>query len=148
MRAIGPPEEQEQAMSDGPKWNPSILVAEDNPFNSTLVVRMIEKLGFHAERAQDGREALEMARSGKFDIILMDMQMPEMDGLEATLAIRALALGRRPRIVALTANAFAEDRDRCLEAGMDDFLSKPFRVDDLRAKLAFSPRSEPSLRGV
>jgi CheY-like chemotaxis protein len=134
-------------MSDGPKWNPSILVAEDNPFNSTLVVRMIEKLGFRAELAQDGREALDMARSGKFDIIFMDMQMPEMDGLEATLAIRALGLERRPRIVALTANAFDEDRDRCLEAGMDDFLSKPFRVDDLRAKLGSSPGTEPPLRG-
>ncbi len=108
---------------------------------------MIEKLGFRAELAHDGREALDMARSGKFDIIFMDMQMPEMDGLEATLAIRALGLERRPRIVALTANAFDEDRDRCLEAGMDDFLSKPFRVDDLRAKLESSPGTEPPLRG-
>ena len=124
-------------MSDWSDWKPSILVAEDNPFNSTLVVRMIERLGFHAQLAHDGREALEMARAGTFDIILMDMQMPEMDGLEATRAIRALRLTRRPRIVALTANTLEEERQRCLDAGMDDFLSKPFRVDDLRSKLRF-----------
>lgn len=78
---------------------------------------------------------MEAARGGDYHVILMDMQMPELDGLEATQAIRGLGLPRQPHIVALTANAFEADRERCLAAGMDDFLAKPFRLDDLRRRL-------------
>ena len=110
-----------------------ILVAEDNPVNQLVATRMLQKLGVAVTVAANGREALNHALSADFDLILMDCQMPEMDGLEATRQLRASG-GPRSEIpvVALTANAMAGDRERCLNAGMTDFLAKP--VD--REKLA------------
>jgi two-component system sensor histidine kinase/response regulator len=114
----------------------SVLVAEDNPINQRLLVRMLEKLGQQATVAVDGVEAVEAARTSQFDLVLMDWQMPRMDGLSATAAIRALP-GPRSRvpIVAVTANAMAGDQERCLAAGMDGFLSKPLRLAELAALL-------------
>jgi len=112
-----------------------VLVAEDNPTNRLLAVAALTRMGVSADTANDGQEALARAQVGDYDLILMDMQMPVMDGLDATRAIRALALPRPPRIVALTANAFATDRERCLAAGMDDFLAKPLDLATLRAML-------------
>ncbi len=114
----------------------SILVAEDNSVNQKLILKLLEKLGHREVKlAGNGREALERARQGDIELILMDMQMPEMDGLDATRAIRLLDLPRQPHIVALTANAFTEDRERCEAAGMDDFLSKPVNLERLSAAL-------------
>jgi len=113
----------------------SILVVEDNAVNQTVALHLLKKLGQRTNLADTGRKAVEMIASGHYDLVFMDMQMPEMDGLEATKAVRQLPLKKQPRIIALTANAFETDRERCLAAGMDGFLSKPFRLDDLRREI-------------
>ena len=117
-----------------------VLVAEDNPVNAMVIAAMLERLGIVSERASNGIEAVQAIERQPYDVVLMDMQMPEMDGLEATSIIRTLALDRRPVIVALTANAFDADRDACLDAGMDDFMTKPFTLDQLRRALAGAVR--------
>jgi signal transduction histidine kinase/DNA-binding NarL/FixJ family response regulator/HPt (histidine-containing phosphotransfer) domain-containing protein len=118
---------------------PRILVAEDNPVNQKLISRLLEKLGYHAKVVFNGREALEEAAANSYDAVLMDCQMPEMDGLSATGEIRgrevALGLPHLP-IIALTAHIMPGDRERCLAAGMDDYLSKPLNPDKLQATLA------------
>ncbi len=113
-----------------------ILVAEDNPVNATVAVKMLEKRGHHAELARDGRLALEMLESGSYEAVLMDCQMPEMDGYEAAAEIRRRE-GDGPRIpiIAMTAHAMAGDREKCLAAGMDDYMSKPIRSDALQEML-------------
>jgi signal transduction histidine kinase/HAMP domain-containing protein/ActR/RegA family two-component response regulator len=112
-----------------------ILVAEDNSVNQMLAVRLLRGLGYTADVAGNGIEAVGAAEEGAYDVVLMDVQMPEMDGLEATREIRARGGEPRPRIVAMTANAMAEDRDICLAAGMDDYVSKPIRVEELVSAL-------------
>ncbi|WP_346287133.1 response regulator [Zoogloea sp.] len=106
-----------------------ILLVEDEPVNREIGKLVLEDAGLTVHLAEDGEAALERISAQHFDLILMDMQMPRMDGLAATRAIRALPGGQQPPIVALTANAFAEDRMRCCDAGMDDFLSKPFEPE-------------------
>jgi CheY-like chemotaxis protein len=110
-----------------------ILVAEDNLINRAVATGILEKQGHVLTHAATGREAVEAFSDGCFDLILMDVQMPEMDGFEATRRIRELddATGRHTRIVAMTAHAMAGDRERCLAAGMDDYVSKPLRKEDL-----------------
>ncbi len=115
--------------------NLKILLVEDNAVNQMLALGMLQKLGLNADLATDGAEAVERVRDTSYDLILMDMQMPRMDGLTATRAIRSMPDIRQPRIVALTANAMESDRDACLAAGMDDFLSKPFKAAELQDKL-------------
>jgi signal transduction histidine kinase/CheY-like chemotaxis protein len=119
-----------------------ILVAEDNLVNQKLALRLLEQMGYRADLASNGIEALESVARQTYDVVLMDVQMPEMDGLEATRRITANHPGgNRPRIVAMTANAMQGDRDMCLEAGMDDYITKPIRVDALvGALLAVPPR--------
>jgi PAS domain S-box-containing protein len=113
-----------------------ILIAEDHPTNQRLAQLLLERLGYRADAAANGQEALRALRRQPYDVVLMDVQMPEMDGLEATRAIcREWPPGQRPRIVALTATAAREDREACLEAGMDDYLSKPIRPAELIAAL-------------
>jgi signal transduction histidine kinase/CheY-like chemotaxis protein len=113
----------------------NVLVVDDNPVNQLLARRMIERLGHRPEIAGSGRESLAMVQRSRYDVILMDFVMPEMDGLEATRRIRALELEPQPRIVALTANAFSEDRAKAAEAGMDGFMSKPLQLERLRQQL-------------
>jgi CheY-like chemotaxis protein len=114
-----------------------VLLAEDNQINAVLATTIIKRAGHSVDVAPNGIEALKAVKDGGYDIILMDMHMPEMDGLEATRRIRRLdsPIARTP-IVALTANAMAADRQKCIAAGMDDFLSKPFEPDDLTGLLA------------
>ena len=114
-----------------------VLVAEDNEVNQKVVSRMLERLGHQVTVAVNGRDALDRAKAGTFDVILMDCQMPEMDGWEATARIRAALAGRRRiPILALTANASDADRQRCLDAGMDAHLSKPLKLERLADALA------------
>jgi signal transduction histidine kinase/FixJ family two-component response regulator len=108
-----------------------VLVAEDNPVNQRVVLLFLERLGHQADVVPDGREVLRALEAGTYDVVLMDMRMPEMDGLETTHAIRRRWPDRRPRIIGVTANAVAGDRERCLASGMDAYLSKPFSMDDL-----------------
>ena len=112
-----------------------VLVAEDNAVNQLLVRRMFEKLGIRIDLAANGREAVQMATAFEYDIIFMDCSMPELDGYEATAILREQDRKRRVPIVAITANAMSEDRARCLAAGMDDHLTKPVRIEDIRAAL-------------
>jgi CheY-like chemotaxis protein len=115
--------------------NIRLLIVDDNPVNRLLARRMAERLGHQPEIAASGPEALEMVQQNDYDVILMDFIMPGMDGLETTRRIRALDLTRQPRIVALTANAFPEDRAKALDAGMDGFMSKPLHLERLRLEL-------------
>ena len=113
-----------------------VLVVEDHVVNQTLALKLLERMGIHADLATDGAQAVAKVQTCSYDIVFMDMQMPVMDGLEASREIRKLSLLLQPYIVALTANAFESDRELCLQAGMDDFLAKPFRADGLREKLS------------
>ena len=109
-----------------------ILVAEDNLINQTVIEGILEKMGFHPALASNGREALDLLRQDAFDLIFMDIQMPEMDGITATRKIIELyGPGRRPVIIAMTANAMIGVREEYLSAGMDDYISKPFKLQDL-----------------
>ena len=108
-----------------------ILVAEDNPMNKTLALTVLRKLGYQADWAADGQKAVEAFAANSYDLILMDVHMPEMDGLEATRTIRRRYFERPVYVCALTANASGEGRDECEAAGMDDFLAKPLRVEAL-----------------
>ncbi len=114
-----------------------ILLAEDNTINQKLALRLLERLGYRADVAGNGLETLDALRRQTYDVVLMDVQMPEMDGLEATRVIRGeWEHARRPRIIAMTANAMKEDREICLAAGMDDYVSKPIRVEELVTALS------------
>ena len=123
-----------------------ILVAEDNIVNQKVAKRMLKELGYMSDVVANGQEALIACREMDYDVVLMDMQMPEMDGLEATRLIRS-GFRHQPYIIAMTANAMSEDRDRCIEAGMDEYVSKPVRIDVLQAALEKVPvnRSPQSL---
>ena len=113
-----------------------LLLVEDNFINQKVATLMLKHLGFNADIAHNGAEAVDAVARQAYDLILMDCLMPEMDGLEATRVIRARTdYGSRVPIVAMTANAFAEDRRACLEAGMSDYLPKPVREAELAAKL-------------
>ena len=112
-----------------------LLLAEDNPVNREVALLILQVAGLSADTAEDGAQAVEMAATGRYDLILMDMQMPVMDGVGATRAIRALAQCRGVPILAMTANAFSEDRQACLDAGMDDFVSKPVETKVFYATL-------------
>ena len=114
----------------------SLLIVEDNLVNQKVALRMLGKLGLKAEVAGDGQQAILALEKGAFDVILMDMQMPVMDGITTTKVIRnRKSEWGEPVIIAMTANAFSADREACLAAGMNDFLSKPVRIQDLKIKL-------------
>jgi two-component system, sensor histidine kinase and response regulator len=110
---------------------PLVLIAEDNRINEAVATALLVKQGLRAVVAHDGREAVEMALSNEYAAILMDCQMPELDGYEATRRIREAEHGRHVPIIAMTAHSMTGDRERCLAAGMDDYLSKPVRADEL-----------------
>ena len=112
-----------------------ILLAEDNAVNQKLALRVLEQMGYRADVASNGLEAVESIKRQIYDVILMDIQMPEMDGLDATRSIRQLTSLKQPRIIAMTANAMQGDREMCITAGMEDYISKPIRVNELQEAL-------------
>ncbi|MEP6759331.1 MAG: response regulator, partial [Actinomycetota bacterium] len=123
-----------------------ILLAEDNVVNQKLAIRLLEKLGYRADIAGNGIETLEALERQRYDLLLSDVQMPEMDGLEATRRIiERWPVGERPWIVAMTAEAMSGDRERCLEAGMNDYLTKPIRVEELVAAIKRTPRGDAAV---
>jgi CheY-like chemotaxis protein len=124
------PPMEEFSIAFSKKYPLEILVAEDNKVNQTLILSIMETVGYRVDIAANGNEAVAAVQKKKYDVVLMDMQMPEMDGLEATAVIRKLKI-EQPIIIALTANAMQGDRNMCLEAGMDDYMAKPLRFEKL-----------------
>lgn len=126
------PEEAKKSVGDL-----NVLLVEDNAINQKIVLLSLNKKVQHIDVANNGKEALEMFGKKKYDLILMDIQMPVMDGITATKKMREIenTTGDRVPIIAITANAFAGDRDHCLAAGADDYLSKPFQVDELLERI-------------
>lgn len=115
----------------------AILVAEDNFVNQKLALRLLQQLGYTPDIVPNGKEALSMVRRKRYDIVFMDLHMPEMDGLDAAREIvRTMEPTLRPKIIAMTADAMTGDREKCIDAGMDDYMSKPVRLEQLRAMLA------------
>ena len=109
-----------------------VLLAEDNVVNQKVALRFLERLGYRADAVANGLEALTTLENRRYDLVLMDVQMPEMDGYEATRQIRArLPAERQPKIIALTANALQGDRDLAMAAGMDDHISKPVKMHEI-----------------
>lgn len=113
----------------------NILVAEDNLINQKVAMMNLKQLGHNVEIAINGRMAVDMFKSGNYDLILMDLQMPVLDGISATIEIREIEKQNKVanpiKIIAITANALSEDRNKCFEAGMDYFMTKPFRSEEL-----------------
>jgi len=125
----------------------NVLLAEDNHVNQKLATRMLQKMGHSVTVVENGREALAAFMKNQFDVVLMDIQMPEMDGFEATAAIREREKsqdGIHVPILAMTAHAMAGDRERCLNAGMDDYVSKPIKVQELVEAMENLPSSSQS----
>jgi CheY-like chemotaxis protein len=145
------------SMGDSPGTAPragksslSILVAEDNRINQRLVQRLLERSGHTVELAENGEQALALHRQGSFDVVLMDVQMPVMDGLEATREIRKAEAsdGSYTPIIAMTAFAMEGDKERCIEAGMDGYVSKPLNPAEFNRALLEATRLDPSLLGA
>ena len=130
----------------------AILIVEDNPINQKVASQMLKRLGYHSDWVDNGRKAVTACTQKSYDIIFMDIHMPELDGLQATREIRRLGLSRPPAIIALTADVLNDGRQVCLAAGMDDYLTKPIRIDGLQGAVeqvlhqrrrSESPTSEP-----
>ena len=126
-----------------------LLLAEDNAVNRRVAEVMLRNLGYSADVVDDGKAALAALRRTPYDVVLMDVQMPVMDGLEATRRLRReLPPEAQPWVLALTASALVEDRDQCAAAGMDDYLAKPVHSQDLAAALARAPRRPAALEST
>lgn len=108
----------------------NILIAEDNIVNQKLIERILRKLGYQTDTASDGIQVLNSIAKKEYTVILMDIRMPEMDGLETTRKIRQMTIVQ-PYIIAMTANAMSKDREECLENGMNDYMSKPLSIDEI-----------------
>ncbi len=128
--------EKERSRQFASEYPLHILLAEDNPVNQRVAARLLEKMGFRADTVGNGKEALQAVMRQKYDVVLMDIQMPEMDGEEAVRLIRARTpVDRQPHIIAMTANALEGDRERYLASGMNDYISKPVTLEQLKHSL-------------
>jgi CheY-like chemotaxis protein len=140
--AAGPRQESQPTAPTPPVHPRRVLLAEDGLVNQKVATSLLQRRGHEVVIAQNGREAVDAVSREAFDVVLMDMLMPEMDGLEATAAIREMErhTGRHVPIIAMTANAMKDDRERCLEVGMDGFLTKPVKPRELYEAVESSPR--------
>jgi CheY-like chemotaxis protein len=111
-----------------------ILLAEDNAVNQKVALQMLKRLGYNADVAANGLEVLQALERQQYDVVLMDVQMPEMDGIDAAQKIRE-RWPKGPKIIAITAYALEGDRERCIKAGMDDYIAKPIQIEELRSVL-------------
>ena len=132
---------------DLPVEGKSFLLAEDNIVNQQVAVQFLSKLGIRVDVVSNGKEAVEMVHQRNYDYIFMDLQMPEIDGLEATQLIRQMDLPIQPYIIAMTANAMAEDKRICLDTGMNGFISKPVRLNDMHSTLKQALKQNPDHNG-
>jgi CheY-like chemotaxis protein len=133
---------------NAPEQSEVILVVEDNPVNARLIMTLLEQAGYEAIAAENGREALEAVHQRQFSLILMDIQMPEMDGLEATRRLRSDPQTQSLPVIAVTAHALIGDRDRCLAAGMNDYLTKPVDREKLISTICRYLKTRPAGRSV
>ena len=122
-----------------------ILLAEDNVSSQKVALQMLKRLGYRADVVANGIEALQALERQPYDLVLMDVRMPEMDGLEATRIIRQRWPENGPKIIAITAYALEGDREKCLEAGMDDYISKPIRMEELAEVLGRVPEDRSDM---
>lgn len=125
----------DELSSEEPLFIPNVLIVDDNKTNQIIMSGFLRRLFIHAEVASNGIEAIAKLNQQSFDLIFMDIQMPDMDGITATQHIRTMPLAKQPYIIALTANAFASDREQCINAGMNDFVAKPFLFEQIKAKV-------------
>jgi CheY-like chemotaxis protein len=123
------------SLSPASRRDLSILLAEDNAVNQKVALLMLKRLGYRADVAANGLEVLQALKQQPYDVILMDIQMPEMDGLQAARIIRQMPLDKQPQILAMTAYVLQGDKERCLAAGMDGYLGKPVQIEELSRAL-------------
>ncbi|MCF8267739.1 MAG: response regulator, partial [Ignavibacteriales bacterium] len=144
-------QEEEMVLKTGQsfaqKFPMRILIAEDNPVNQKFVLHVLKKIGYTADVAGDGKEVLDLLAQKKYDLIFMDIQMPVMDGFESTRVIINKYGDLRPKIIALTANALKDDREKCLNAGMDEYMSKPVTMDKIKEMIVKQWNDIQELRG-
>jgi len=114
-------------------------VAEDNPVNQALICALLKRHGISPDVVEDGEAALDLLASRQYDLVLMDVQMPRLDGISATRALRKMPLAHQPRVIAVTANVLDDERAACLDAGVDEFLGKPYRAAELSRLVKATP---------
>ena len=133
------PASSQPEIADAPVDRLRVLVAEDNPLNQTLICALLKRLGITPDLVDDGEAALDLLASKPYDLVLMDVQMPRLDGISATRELRKMRLAHQPRVIAVTANVLDDERAACLEAGVDEFLGKPYRAAELNRLVRATP---------
>ena len=133
------PASSQPEIADAPIDRLRVLVAEDNPLNQTLICALLKRLGITPDLVEDGEAALDLLASRPYDLVLMDVQMPRLDGISATRELRKMHLAHQPRVIAVTANVLDDERAACMEAGVDEFLGKPYRAAELNRLVRATP---------
>lgn len=133
------PASSQPEIANAPMDRLRVLVAEDNPLNQTLICALLKRLGITPDLVEDGEAALDLLASKPYDLVLMDVQMPRLDGISATRELRKMRLAHQPRVIAVTANVLDDERAACLEAGVDEFLGKPYRAAELNRLVRATP---------